>query len=223
MKMETAEWPAASTASRLRTDAVHLWRAPLDPVPELEAALSAEECTRAGRFRFDRDRQRFIASRAILRTILASYAGIGAAELRFVEGPHGKPELAGNASALRFNLSHSGSLMLLAVTQARELGVDIERVRDDVAFETLAEKYFAHDDAWELRKLPPEQRAAKFYDVWTCTEARLKADGIGIHHGLHVAEPERWSVATVTPADGYVAALAVEGGDFQLECWSWRK
>jgi 4'-phosphopantetheinyl transferase len=126
-------------------------------------------------------------------------------------------------SAIRFNLSHSDDLMLLAVTYAREIGVDLEFMRGNVPFETLADHYFDPEDAWDLRNLPATQRAWKFYDVWTCTEARLKAHGVGLANGFQVVEPDRWSLLKLTPAAGYTAALAVEGGDFELGCWSWQK
>jgi 4'-phosphopantetheinyl transferase len=140
-----------------------------------------------------------------------------------VEGPHGKPELTGAAVSLRFNLSHSDDLMLLAVTHARAVGIDLELIREDVPVETLADYYFAPEDAWHLRMLPAPQRVWKFYELWTSAEAQLKANGTGIAHGLKVLEPDRWSLLKLTPADGYTGALAVEGDDFQLECWSWQK
>ena len=143
--------------------------------------------------------------------------------MNFVEGPHGKPELAGTSSSLRFNLSHSDDLMLLAVAHTRAVGIDLELMRENVPVETLADYYFEPEDAWGLRLLPPVQRVWKFYELWTSAEARLKADGAGIAHGLKVLEPDRWSLLKLTPAKGYAAALAVEGGDFQVECWSWQK
>ena len=216
-------WQPTRQPAALRAGEVHLWRAPLDPTPELSATLSPAEWVRAERFHFARDRERFIATRGLLRTILGEYLDTEPGELRFRTGPHGKPELADTDSSLRFNLSHSDGLMLLAVTHARDIGVDLEFMRHDMPFETLADHYFEPEDAWDLRLLPAAERAWKFYDVWTCTEARLKAHGVGIADGLHVVEPDRWSLLKLTPAAGYAAALAVEGGDFQLDCWSWRK
>ena len=153
----------------------------------------------------------------------ARYLDLPPRELRFTQALHGKPELTGVCSSLRFNLSHSDDLMLLAVTHAREIGVDLEFMREDVPFETLADHYFDPEDAWDLRLLPEPQRAWKFYDLWTSTEARLKAQ-----RPRHRARtPRRWNriagrCIKLTPADGYAAALAVEGGDFQLDCWSWQ-
>jgi len=214
-------WQASREPTPLRAGEVHLWRAPLVAAPELRATLAPGEWLRASRFHFTRDRERFIASRGLLRSILAGYTGTAAADLEFGAGPHGKPELAGLDTSLRFNLSHSDELMLLAVTHARDIGVDLEFMRGNVPFETLADHYFDPEEAWDLRNLPAAERAWKFYDTWTCTEARLKAHGVGLAHGFHVVEPDRWSLLKLTPAAGYAAALAVAGGDFQLECWSW--
>ena len=216
-------WQSTREPAPLRAGQVHLWRAPLEPAPELSATLSPGEWLRASRFHFERDRERFIATRGLLRTILAHYTNADASALKFAAGAHGKPELDGLGTSLRFNLSHSDDLMLLAITHVREIGVDLEFMRDNLPFETLADHYFDPEEAWDLRLLPAAQRAWKFYDTWTCTEARLKASGTGIANGFQVIAPDRWSLLKLTPAVGYTAALAVEGGDFQLECWSWPK
>lgn len=221
----TADWKTAAEHPRLQAGEVHLWRAELsssDPAGFSEL-ISPAEWIRAQRFHFARDRVRFVAGRGLLRTILGRYLEEDPRELRFRHGPHGKPELEGAGSSLSFNLSHSDDLMLVAVTHARAVGVDLELMREDVPIQTLADYYFEPEDAWNLRLLPPAQRLWKFYDLWTSTEARLKADGRGIASGFKVLEPDRWSLLKLTPATGYTAALAVEGGDFNVECWSWEE
>ena len=202
---------------------VHLWRLDLDaPVPDDGASLDTAEWVRARRFHFERDRRRFIAGRSLLRRILGLYLDLDPQEVPLTTGPHGKPELSGMLSSLRFNLSHSEGLMLLALTHARDIGVDVEAIRDSLPFEMLAEHYFEPEDAWRVRTQPIDERPAIFFDVWTSTEARLKAAGIGLAHGPTAPCPERWSMLRLSPAAGYTAALAVEGGSFQLACWSWR-
>lgn len=221
----TADWKPAHAHPDLKAGEVHVWRVPLsenDP-EQLGALLSRDEWIRAQRFHFERDRARFICGRGLLRTILGRYLLTDPRSLTFGEGPHGKPELTGVASSLRFNLSHSDDLMLLAVTHARAVGVDVEMIRENVPVETLADYYFEPEDAWGLRLLPAPQRVWRFYELWTSAEARLKADGAGISGGLKVLQPDRWSLLKLTPAKGYTAALAVEGDDFQVECWSWQK
>src|ERR1043165_1474200 len=94
--------------------AVDVWGLNLDqpesPFEELESLLSADEIARASRFRFDRDRLRFIAARGLLRRVLARYCERDAAQLAFSYSPHGKPALQSNAHHIRFNLSHSDGL-----------------------------------------------------------------------------------------------------------------
>lgn len=224
MKLLTEWQPATTTHPALRCGEVHVWRAHLQGVPaEFAESLSPAEWVRAGRFHFERDRERFVAARALLRTILGRYLELPPADLQFSFGAHGKPALEGVASTLRFNLSHSDDLLLLAVSHAREVGVDVELMRADLPFETLADRYFEPEDAWRLRLLPPAEKAAHFYDRWTSTEARLKASGLGLG-GLDRPDerPERWSSMTLEPAAGYAGALAVEGAHFELHCWSWR-
>lgn len=222
MLIALENWNSANTPAPLRAGEVHLWRAELTPTPAMRAALSPADSHRAARFHFDRDRERFIASRGIQRQVLSQYLGVDASEVAFEAGEFGKPKLPGDTT-LRFNLSHSGDLMLLAVTHGREIGVDVEFMKPNVPFETLADHYFDPEDAWDLRLLPATQRAWKFYDIWTCTEAQLKASGVGLAHGTKVADSDRWSLLKFKPAEGYAAAVAVEGGDFDLHCWSWQE
>jgi 4'-phosphopantetheinyl transferase len=218
-----ADWKTATDAPPLGPGEVHVWRAQLAgaDTPALSQILSPDERIRAGRFHFAGDRARFISGRGLLRTILGRYLDLPPAELKFTHGPHGKPELTGVCSSLQFNLSHSDDLMLLAVTHARAVGIDLEMMRDNVPFQALADYYFEPEDAWSLRLLPPAQRAWKFYDLWTSAEARLKATGIGLTKGLKVIASDCCSLLKLTPAAGYTAALAVEGEGFRLECWSW--
>jgi 4'-phosphopantetheinyl transferase len=218
-----ADWKAVSEPPPLRPGEVHVWRVELadGDLEALRPLLSLAESIRAERFHFSRDRARFTAGRGRLRTILGRYLDLPPHELRFTEGAHGKPELEGMASTLRFNLSHSDDLMLLAVTHARAVGIDLELMREDVPFQSLADHYFEPEDAWDLRLLPPIERVGKFYALWTSTEARLKADGAGLGRGTRVIQPERWSVIRLQPAEGYAAALATEGSDFELNCHTW--
>jgi len=214
-------WQTTNQPQPLRVGEVHLWRARLEPTPALLETLSPGEWMRAGRFHFERDRDRYLATRGLVRTILAGYLLVEPHEIEFGTGLHGKPEIRTPGTLLRFNLSHSDDLMLLAVTHGRELGIDLEQMQEHLPFETLADHYFDPEEAWELRQLPRAQRAWKFYDVWTCTEARLKASGLGLAHGAQPLDEDRWSLLKLAPAAGFTAALAVEGADFHLECCSW--
>lgn len=215
-------WRAAPDEFALSTDDVHVWRAGLRPdIGERTATLSSDERARAAAFHFEIDRRRFVASRAILRGLLARYLRVAPGELRFTKGPHGKPRLSHPASALTFNLSHSGEWMLVAVARGREVGVDLEMARENLPVQMLADHHFAPAAAAELRALPEAERARKFYELWTRTEAQLKAGGRGLSRGTTVCDASRWTVQPVFPNPDYTAALAVEGTGFQLKCTAW--
>jgi 4'-phosphopantetheinyl transferase len=205
--------------------------------------LEPDERARAQRFRFERDRRRFMATRGILRLLLASYAGIAPGEVRFTYGAHGKPVLAGSASAqsLRFNLSHSRGVTLYAVTHGREIGVDIEFIRDLPDAEAIARRFFSPAEVTALLGLPDDLRRDAFFRCWTRKEAYIKAQGTGLTASLvrfsvslvpdqpaqllQVAgdpdAPSRWSLCDLPAIPGYAAALAAADRTWTLRCWRW--
>lgn len=206
----------------LRPGEVHLWMAQLDETPPgQDLPLPPDERLRAERFHHEIDRQRYVASRTVLRHLLAPYAEIAPRSLLFMRSEFGKPSLPG--TMLRFNLSHSENLMLLAITHGREIGVDLESVRENLSFEVLSDHYFPPEDQWQLRITPEPQRRVKFFEIWTRIEAQLKARGLGLGESLDFEDADRFSVHSFLPAAGFAAALAVEGGDFNLSCWQWLK
>ena len=229
-------------AARITKGQVHLWMAGLDLDPRrlqaLLSTLSENEWVRADRFRFERDRLRFIASRGILRTILASYQEQKPDKLRFRYGAYGKPYLCrGSGSAdLRFNLSHSGGLALYAIALGREVGVDLERVRPWSVARGVAARFFSARENEALGSAPEPERAELFFQYWTAKEAYLKATGQGLGEGLeglvaksgrgrvellHATESDNkgehpYVVRIFEPMLGYVGALAVTGRDPEL-------
>jgi len=226
-------------------DDIHLWHASLDVaatarVTRLERTLSPDERERAARYRFARDRARYIGARGILRTILGRYLDLDPAGLHFVYGPQGKPALAPEHGAdedtLSFNLSHAGDIALYAVTRGRRVGVDVEQVVRNVAGSTVPEHTFSPHEVTTLRALPLDEQTAAFFRCWTRKEAYVKALGAGFSLDLtsfdvslapgeppallatrpDPTEAARWSLHDVEVGPGYVAALAVEGHDVRL-------
>jgi len=186
------------------------------------ASLSNDEWLRSARFVFSEDRERYVASRIRLREILAAYLRADPAQLIFSRGPHGKPAVWGDHGMLRFNLSHADDAMLLAITHGREVGVDLERLRDNVHHEMLAEHYFSPEDQWALRIAPEQERSRKFFELWTATEARLKALGQGLNENPNRFADAELALRSFAPLPGYAGAVAVEGRDFELACWQWQ-
>ncbi|MGE5374287.1 MAG: 4'-phosphopantetheinyl transferase family protein, partial [Bacteroidota bacterium] len=106
---------------------------------------SSDEQARADRFRFEQERRRFIVGRGTLRVILGRYLNSTPEKIKFTYHANGKPSLSNGLlqTELRFNLSHSGDMALLAVTQNREVGIDIETLRSNLDAGKLANQYFS--------------------------------------------------------------------------------
>lgn len=242
-------WRRPSAETRLAEGAVHVWRAFLDAPADLrrrlEDVLSPAETAAAARFRAPEQRRRHAAAHGFLRLVLARYLGADPRSLRFVRrcavcgGPHGKPALAApHAGALSFNLSHSGSMALVAVARGRRVGVDCERLRPDVAYREIAARFFTPGEAAELDGLPEAESRAAFFACWVRKEAYVKARGEGLSLSLdafdvsgldggrrHVVARDgdeaasAWQVLDVLPAPGYVGAVAAERVGWALEAW----
>lgn len=201
------------------------------------AVLSNAERGRAARFAFERDRARFAAAHAGLRHVLGGLLGIAPAAITMITDAHGKPRLAGPARPpVFFNLSHSDDLAALAVSSAFDIGIDIERVRDmdpnDVApFLSVAEQA-------ALMRLPGAARRLGIFHAWTRKEAYLKAIGVGLAAPLDQfdvsiapdeparilrvagapAEASAWWLVSITPAPGYVGAVAARAQGWHVTC-----
>lgn len=229
-----------------RESEVHVWLATLDPLPEplhlLRQSLSPEELARAEGFRFDRDRDAYVAGRAIVRRLLSRYLGCPAEKVSFARGVYGKPALVSpDGGMLRFNLSHSDGLALFAVAFGREVGIDIEKVRAAAATSGLAERFFSSDEIAALRLLRGAEREAAFFACWTRKEAYVKARGEGLslplrsfsvtvdpdrepaltRCGGEESELNRWMFRDVRPGPEWAATLVAEGRDWELRRWRW--
>ncbi len=224
--MRRDAWSPIAAVPPLGVDEVHVWAIPLDLDDEtlrsLGEELAEDEQRRAAAFHAAAHRARFVAGRGSLRRILAGYAGEHAARIRFRYSPAGKPELD-PATDLRFNLSHSDALAVLAVTCGREVGVDVERVREDLDFGKIAERFLSEEENEELSTFPPESRHAAFFRCWTRREARLKSRGAGVFGSPHVLDggTPGWRLCELAPTAGYVGAVTAEGVEWRLECWTW--
>jgi 4'-phosphopantetheinyl transferase len=231
----------------LDNNAVHVWRANLDQslsqIALFQNNLGDDERSRADRFYFGRDRERFIVARGILRAILGRYSNRPPDSLSFSYSTHGKPSLVpeSDADGIRFNLSHSNGKALYAISRGREIGIDLEFIRCDLEAEQIAERFFSHSEIETLRALPQSLRKYAFFLCWTRKEAYIKARGEGLSLALDQfdvslipGEPAallstrsdsdealRWSLRNLNPAPGYTAALATEGRDCTLSCWQW--
>jgi 4'-phosphopantetheinyl transferase len=166
----------------------HLWYARpeefSDPqtLATLQELLTPEEDARRQRFHFERDRQSFLVTRALVRTVLSRYAEAEPRAWQFIPNRYGRPEIAApdGVPPLRFNVSHTKGLVVCLVALDREIGVDVEPVDRAAPELSLAERYFAPAEVAALRRLSAREFSQAFLDFWTLKEAYIKARGMGL-------------------------------------------
>lgn len=235
-------WRFPPADLELKRDVVDVWLLRLDTenIAVFGNVISADEQARAERFRFEPDRKRFIAARSFLRIILGKYLHINPRQICFQYNKYGKPSVGGKHNEkIKFNLSHSGNLALFAVTEAREIGVDIERIKTSFVEETMALDCLTEQEIKHFQRLSGTDRDLFFFTCWTRKEAYLKACGKGLSLAANKIETLslsefstdyfgnntesrqiRWSIMQIPSISGYAAALAVEGGGRQqLRFW----
>lgn len=208
---------------------MEVWTCGLERAAELAgrylALLSADERERAARFKLDRLRDEYILGRGVTRSILARRMEADPGALRFEYSTHGKPWLRGGE--WHFNISHSGSLLVCALTAAAPIGVDVERLRPKPDAAAIAKRFFSAAEAQRVLSAAPESVPAVFFEIWTRKEAFLKATGTGFSRDLrgftvsggpgepprieHIEgdDPALWTLRAFVPAGSYVGALAV--------------
>lgn len=175
-------------------DEVHLWCVDLDALRHHQShfwqGLTAGEQARASAMPVVAVREHWIGARAMLRAVLAAYLGLPPQQLRFVRGPYGKPELAGDPRFMpAFNLSHCGPQVLLALTGPQGLvGVDVEQRCCVPDWPQIAAGCFHPLEAAGLAALQacsPTAAWQAFIEVWTRKEAVVKALGLGLSMPLN--------------------------------------
>lgn len=231
----------------LRPDEIHVWftslNQPVSRFQMLSQTLSLNEHLRAERFHFQKDREHFVVSRGILRTILGCYLNIEPSWLRFCYGKHGKPALADTfgKGTVFFSMSDSQRFAIYAFSRDSEIGVDIEQIYNISEMDQIAERFFSVSENAVFRSLPETIKKEAFFNCWTRKEAFIKAIGKGLSQPLDKFDVSlvpgesakllringdskralRWSIQELKPASGFVAALAVKKRSWQLRCWQW--
>jgi 4'-phosphopantetheinyl transferase len=205
---------------------------PADVVAGLDRLLTDAERSRARRFLRPLDGDRHTVAHGALRDILARYVGMPADRLEFDATKSGKPALTD--AGPHFSLSHSEGHALVAVSGARPVGVDLERMRDDDDLEAVARRVFTPAERTLLAGTDESARHELFFRVWTCKEACLKESGRGIE-ALGAVETSlagdgalsardangHFAVTELRPAPGYAGAVAVRGGEVTAQLLEW--
>ena len=195
MRIEFREWDnsegSRQIARSVARDSVQVWLSRLDHVERREAAkiLSADEIARAAQFLVEPARDEYIGSRVLLRNLLGACLDLTPSRLSFRYSARGKPFLdAGTFGDLRFNLAHSAGLVVIAVTQGTDVGVDAESIDRRTDTTILAKRIFSSRQQNELQAMPLTMQREAFFNGWTRKEAYLKATGEGLTDELQAIE-----------------------------------
>lgn len=240
-------WQHPVQQPKIEPDQVHLWRANLNlstaTIEELATILSTDEIARADRFRFAKDRNRFIAARSILRQLLANYLQISPNKLQFEYSDRGKPSIPNNS--LQFNVSHSHEYAFYGFIYNHAIGVDLEYLRAMEDAVKIAERFFSPREFQCISRHPQAQQQQIFFKFWTAKEAYLKAIGTGLSGSIadveiaveHQESPQllaikgdkiaaaNWSMYSCIPATDYVATIAIATSitPQQVHFWHWHQ
>jgi 4'-phosphopantetheinyl transferase len=176
------------TKLTLGRDEAHLWVTEPEEIEDrnlllaYERLMTEEERKRRDRFRFEKDRHRYLVTRALVRTVLSKYARVSPASWRFVANEHGRPEIAEprQVTSLKFNLSHTNQVITCLVAKTRDVGIDVENRERRGRLLDVARRFFSRYEVETLYSLPDPDRLDRFFMYWTLKESYIKAKGLGL-------------------------------------------
>lgn len=225
--------------SRIAPNHLHIWLVSINefkshhkPTRFLKL-LSKSEIEKYSRFVLEKDRERFLITRVLARTVLSDYIkAVTPATLRFTKNAHGKPEIASELRPypLTFNISHSEDLIALAVASEEAIGLDIEMINPELSTHELANRVFSEQEYLQLESAASACFCERFFELWTLKEAYLKALGMGLTIPLksftfllpgqdrvgikftqnHGYAPDEWAFWMFKPSENYTGALALK-------------
>jgi len=222
----------SSSLLELERGTVHVWHLPYDSVsltgefvnPDY---LSEEERNCASKFKFDKDRNLYLLSHCALRLVLSVYIDCSPAGILIERSCLGKPLLSSrqNQNDIRFNMSHSGRFIAIAIAKSKEVGIDIECIKDIPEAAGIVYALFDEEEALVLERTPLTRQGEVFLSLWTRKEAYLKATGAGLFAMKRslvdrMQNVQRYTITELELDKDYKAALAVEGNgvSFRLFC-----
>ena len=230
----------------ISADEIHLWCIDDETIKDeylLNAyhnLLNEAESIQQKRFHFDKHRHQYLVARALVRSVLSRYsADIAPKEWVFEKNQYGKPFITKVQLKLplKFNLSHTDNMILLAVSLGNEVGVDVEPLSRNTHVLELASNIFTPDEYQQLLNLPDEHQKDRFFDLWTLKEAYIKACGMGLSIPLNEFtydfpqegrinitfdprrkdDPEQWHLWCLEANNTHKISLAIKNSDLNAK------
>lgn len=192
---------------------VHVWWAfnyEASNLSHIGEVLSTEEVIRAASFKYRQDRDLFTFRRYLARVVLSGYLVVAPGDIQYSMNSFGKPELINQPCSRRltFNISSSGSLVVVSVASHNDVGIDVECIDDRFQTIDIADLYFCPEELSYLYGQPEKLRCREFYRIWVRKEAYLKAMGTGF-----LRPPDTFCVLPSVVGTNMEAAAVITDGD----------
>ena len=236
-------WQATPDTLRLSPEYIDVWICDLRILSKnieiFYSLLTDDERERANKLKVENKKQEYIITRGSLRQHLGLLINIDPKDLIFEYLKHGKPILAkkSNTTGVTFNVSHSNEFALLAISQQRNIGIDIEKINRDTNHLPLVKRFFSAAEQSRFQAIQKSKMAKAFCACWTRKEAFIKATGDGVFYGLdnfdvcfdpeiqnpkinlHDPSAEKWFAANLPINDEYMACLVSNQQDINVRYW----
>ena len=139
-------------------------------IPELLGRLPEERQQRIHNMKQEKSRKQSMGVGLLLQKVLALYH---MQDSQVFMGEHGKPRIEG----LEFNLSHSGDLVVCAVSE-KPVGCDVEELRE--APKGVVARYYSDAEQAYLSRFSADEYDREFFRLWTMKESYVKMTGEGL-------------------------------------------
>lgn len=213
---------------------VHIWQLNISQTKNhheyFNNLLSKDEKLKVERFKFKKDKITSVMARGVLRVLFSKYLDCLIDDIIFKYGEYGKPELANNKT-IKFNVSHSGEMIVIAFCNDYDIGIDVEYIKRDFNVFDIVDNYFSKQEIKALHKIPNNQQTEAFFRGWTRKEAFIKAKSQGLSFPLDSFsisidtdenaelyettwdnnEKNLWNIVPFETHKDYKAAFAVKG------------
>ncbi len=218
----------------LEENKVHVWVIKKDSITKFleyyRDLLSIDEKKKSKTFRFYKDRNTYILARGALRLLLSKYLKIHPKNIIFNYCAFGKPKIKYDCT-MKFNVSHSGEMIVIAFCNDYDIGIDVEYIKKDFNVLEIVNNYFSKQEISALHKIPKNQQTEAFFRGWTRKEAFIKAKSQGLSFPLDSFsismdsddnaelyetawdknEKNLWNIVPFDTYKDYKAAFAVKG------------
>ncbi|MEV7686062.1 4'-phosphopantetheinyl transferase family protein [Streptomyces bungoensis] len=154
------------------------WRSLLPPEQERRPLLG-RDWTRYSKLKGDQLRDRFLATRLLIRHTAAVALGTEPTSLELSYGLNGRVRLRGY-DQIDVSLSHTGDLLLCGITSLGVIGVDTEPLTRRLSGRDVETLMCTAPERLRLAAVPAEELNGALLTLWTLKEAYSKALGQGL-------------------------------------------